>query len=122
MGWSVGERLGLLDRKLQASADRPSGGEVGDEGEYSLSRYRVQEAVPVRGDPPANLGQGWIVVRIETSAPILLSERPWCPNGSSAIQFHAVTQDPQYTSYGQRQELDMRSMSELVQQTVPQQS
>ncbi len=33
--WSVGERLGLLGRQLQASPDRPGGGEVGDEGEYS---------------------------------------------------------------------------------------
>jgi hypothetical protein len=33
--WSVGQRLGLLSRKLQTAADRPGGGKVGDEGEYS---------------------------------------------------------------------------------------
>ena len=33
--WSVGERLGFLSRKLQTAADRPGGGKVGDEGEYS---------------------------------------------------------------------------------------
>jgi hypothetical protein len=33
MRWSVGERLRLLGRQLQAPSDRPSGGEVGDEGE-----------------------------------------------------------------------------------------
>lgn len=33
MRWRVGERLGLLGRKLQTPADRPGGGEVGDERE-----------------------------------------------------------------------------------------
>ena len=33
VGWRVSQRLGLLSRKLQAPADRPGGGEVGDEGE-----------------------------------------------------------------------------------------
>ena len=35
MRWSVGKRFGLLGWQLQASADRPGSGKVGDEGEYS---------------------------------------------------------------------------------------
>ena len=78
-----------------------------------LSRYRVQEVVPVEGEAPANLAQGWSVVRIETSVPISLPEESSSPGGFSVIQFHGVTQHLQYTSDAQRQELDGRSISEL---------
>lgn len=78
-----------------------------------LSRYRVQEVIPVRGESPANLAQGWSVVRIETLVPISLPEEALSPSGSPVIQFHGVTQHLQYTSGAQRQELDGRSVSEL---------
>lgn len=78
-----------------------------------LSRYRVQEVVPVRGEVPANLARGWSVVRIETSAPISVPEESLSPTNSSVLQFHGVTQHLQYTSDAQRQELDGRSVSEL---------
>ena len=78
-----------------------------------LSRYRVQEVVPVRGEALASLGQGWSVVRIETSVPISLPEESLSPSGSSVVRFHGVTQHLQYTSDAQRQELDRRSISEL---------
>lgn len=77
-----------------------------------LSRYRVQEVVPVRGEVPANLASGWIVVRIETSVPISLPDQSLSPN-SSSVQLQGVTQDLQYTSDAQRQELDARSVSKL---------
>ena len=78
-----------------------------------LSRYHVQEVVPVRGEAPANLAQGWSVVCIETSVPISIPVKSLFPSGSSVIQFHGVTQHLQYTSDAQRQELDRRSISEL---------
>ena len=78
-----------------------------------LSRYHVQEVVPVRGEAPANLAHGWSVVRIETSVPISIPVKSLFPSSSSVVQFHGVTQHLQYTSDAQRQELDRRSISEL---------
>ena len=76
-----------------------------------LSRYRVRDVVAVRGEAPANLAQGWSVVRIEGSVPI--SEESFSPSVASVIQYHGVTQHLQYTSEAQRQELDGHSISEL---------
>ena len=66
--WSVGQRLGLLSRKLQTAADRPGGGKVGDEGEYSptVSRRSLERAVaqaPERRDLRALLTE--IVLALE---------------------------------------------------------
>ena len=76
-----------------------------------LSRYRVRDVVAVRGEAPANLAQGWSVVRIEGSVPI--SEESFSPGVASVIQYHGVTQHLQYTSDAQRQELDGLSIPEL---------
>jgi len=78
-----------------------------------LSHYRVQDVVPVRGEAPPDLPQGWRVVRMETSVPISLPEESLAPSGSSVTQFHGVTQHLEYTSDAQRRELDGRSISEL---------
>ena len=78
-----------------------------------LSRYRVQQVVPVRGKAPTSLSQGWSAVRIESSVPISLPEESLAPNASSVILLHGVTQHLQYTSDAQRQELNRRSISEL---------
>ena len=79
-----------------------------------LSHYRVREVVPVRGEAPINLAQGWSVMRIETSVPpISLSEESLSPSNSPVIQFHGVTQNLHYTNDAQRQELNRRSRSEL---------
>ena len=47
MRWSMGKRFGLLGWQLQASADRPGSGKVGDEGEYShlSTTERAQQGV-----------------------------------------------------------------------------
>ncbi|MFQ5968954.1 MAG: twin-arginine translocation signal domain-containing protein [Nitrososphaerales archaeon] len=81
-----------------------------DEG-GRLDRYRVREVVPVRGEVPADLAQGWSAVQIETSVPISLSEESLSSVGSSVIQFYGVTQNLHYTSDAQRQELTRRSRS-----------
>ena len=78
-----------------------------------LTHYRVQGVVPVRGEPPVSLAQGWSVVRMETSLPKSLPEESFSPSGYSVIQFQGVMQHLQYTSDAQRQELDGRSISEL---------
>ena len=77
-----------------------------------LSRYRVRDVVAVRGEAPANLMEGWSVVRIETSAPISLPEKSFSPSLASVIQYRGVTQHLQYTSDAQRQELDEHSIAE----------
>jgi hypothetical protein len=84
---------------------------IGQNG--SLSHFRVRNVVPVRGQTPINLAQGWNVVRIETLLPPSLSEEPLSPSDSSVIQFHGVRQNLHYTSEAQRQELDRHSRSEL---------
>ena len=47
MRWSVGKRFGLLGWQLQASADRPCSGEVGDEGKdpHLSTTERAQQGV-----------------------------------------------------------------------------
>ncbi len=77
-----------------------------------LNRYRVREVVPVRGEAPTNIMQGWSVMRIETLIPPLLSSES-LSNGSPAIQFHGVRQNLHYTSEAERQELSKRSLPEL---------
>ena len=76
-----------------------------------LSHYSVREVVPVAGEAPTNIAQGWNVMRIETPIPISISEEPSSP--SSVIQFYGVTQNLHYTSDAQRQELTKRSRPEL---------
>ena len=55
--WSVGKRLWLLGRQLQTPADRPGGGEVGDEGEdfHISATERAQQGVDLI-DPSDQLG------------------------------------------------------------------
>ncbi len=74
------------------------------------SHYRVRKVVPVLGEAPTNIANGWNVVRVETSLPISI-EQPSSP--SQVIQFYGVTQNLHYTSNAQRQELDRHSRPEL---------
>lgn len=78
-----------------------------------LSHYRVQDVISVRGGTPADLGASWTMLRLETAMPITRSEPAWAPSTSSIIQFQGVMEHLQYTSQGQRQELDRRSAGEL---------
>ncbi len=78
-----------------------------------LNRYAVRKVVPVLGEAPANIAQGWSIVRIEASVPISLLQESPSPSDSPVIQFNGVTQNLHYTSDAQRQELDRRSISEL---------
>lgn len=82
-------------------------------GDRRLSRYDVQDVVPVRGQAPNHLTQGWSLARLESSVPISLPEESLAPSGPSVIQFHGVTQHLEYTSDAQRGELGGRSISEL---------
>ena len=77
-----------------------------------LSRYRIREIVPIRGNVP-KLERGWSAVRIETSTPIVLSEELSSRDGSSVMQFYGVTQHLHYTSDAQRQKLDKHSIPEI---------
>ena len=49
--WSMGKRFGFLGWQLQASADRPGGGEVGDEGRVFSSQHHrtAQQGVDLIG-------------------------------------------------------------------------
>ncbi|OLB35808.1 MAG: hypothetical protein AUF64_01915 [Chloroflexi bacterium 13_1_20CM_54_36] len=78
-----------------------------------LTHYRIREVLPVRGEAPVALVDGWRMVRIETPTPFSLSEDLLLPDGSSVLQFHGVTQHLQYTSQVQREELNEHSRPEL---------
>lgn len=78
-----------------------------------LTHYRIREVLPVRGEFPTALEDGWSMVRIETPTPFSLSEDLLLPESSSVLQFHGVTQHLQYTSQVVREELNDRSRAEL---------
>lgn len=78
-----------------------------------LSRYHVRRVVPVRDKAPANLAQGWSMVRLETEAPISLPQESSHASGSSVVEFEGVTEHLQYTSEAERQALNGRSIPEL---------
>ncbi len=78
-----------------------------------LTHYRIREVLPVRGEAPMTLVDGWSMVRIETPTLFSLSEDLLLPDSSSILQFHGVTQHPLYTSQVHREELNDRSHAEF---------
>ena len=73
-----------------------------------LNRYQVLDVVRVRGEVPYNLGKGWVMVRVES-----IREMVSHLGNTPSIIFRGVTQELQYTTAAQRQELDRHSRSEL---------
>src|SRR5437588_2247375 len=50
-----------------------------------LTHYRIREVLPVRGEAPVALVDGWRMVCIETPTPFSLSEDLLLPDGSSSF-------------------------------------
>jgi hypothetical protein len=75
-----------------------------------LNHYCIDEVVPVVGESPAELAQGWHVVRVESSAPVQLPENVI----GESILFPGMTQHLHYTSASQNQALAQRSRAELA--------
>ncbi len=78
-----------------------------------VSHYHVEDVVSVVGEAPVELVPGWRVVRVESEAPLQLSEESRSVGGGPFNTFRGVTEHFHYTSVTQRQELDARSHAEF---------
>ena len=110
--YSVKPPLYVWVRFIAASVETGLRALIADQ-QGTLSRYRVREVIPVLGEAPPALSEGWSVLRIESSVPISFSDKLLASRSSSVTQFIGVTQHLRYTSDTQREELDRRSLSEL---------
>lgn len=92
-----------------ATGDKTSvEGLAGGRGQ-SLTVYRVDKVVSVRGKSGVNIAPGATMVRVETASKL---PAPAGEKGPSLL-FHGVPQHLQYTSGEQRADLNKRSRSEL---------
>ena len=83
-----------------APADKSTVQRLAGDRESSLTPYRVDRVVPVRGAPGVTIEPGTTLVRLETGAK--LAKPP-------ALLFQGVPQHLQYTSGAQRADLNQRS-------------
>jgi hypothetical protein len=79
------------------------------ERKHSLSLYRVEKVVAVRGKVGVSLRPGSTVARVEAPAGL----HPGAPGKGPALLFKGVPQHLQYTTRAQRDDLARRSRPEL---------
>jgi hypothetical protein len=92
-----------------AAPDKAAVQSLFGEGKPSVTLYRVEKVVPVRGKPAVSLKAGSTVVRVETA-----SRLPALGGGNApTLLFHGVPQHLQYTTGKQRADLNKRSRPEL---------
>ena len=96
-----------------ASKDRHRLQQIAQQQGGRLNQYRVNEVIGVLGERPAGLASGWSAVRVESDAPIPLTEESLSGVASPIIAFRGVTQNLHYTSAAQRLDLDARSRVEF---------
>lgn len=99
--WTWGYFFSAADK---ASVEGLAGGR-----KQSLTVYRVDKVVAVRGKPGVKLDLGAILVRVETASklPLLSEPKP------AALLFQGVPQHLQYTTGAQRADLNKRSRAEV---------
>ena len=92
-----------------AAPDKASVQGLAGERKQSLSLYKVESVVAIRGKPGADIQAGSTIVRIETASrlPAIADA-----NGPKLL-FHGVPQHLEYTSRAQRDDLNQRSRAEL---------
>jgi Chlorite dismutase len=77
--------------------------------QQSLTLYRVDKIVSIRGKPAVNIAPGSKIVRVETA-----SRLPSTGAGKTpSLLFHGVPQHLQYTSQAQRDDLNRRARAEI---------
>jgi hypothetical protein len=91
-----------------AAKDKASVADLAGGRKQSLTVYRVEKVVAVRGKPGVSLGPGSTLVRMETPTRLALGETK-----TPALLFHGLPQHLEYTSGEQKADLDKRSRREL---------
>ena len=96
-----------------ASADKHLLHEIARRQNVNVSKYRIDAITRVIGKVPTEIAPGWGVVRIESNAPIQLSEEFQSSSKDRIITLRGVTENLHYTSETQRQELNASSREEF---------
>ena len=91
-----------------ASDDKAAVKGLFGEHKQSLTRYRIDNVVPIRGKAGVDLDTGSSFIRIESAAKL-----PALANATPKLLFQGVPQHLQYTSGEQRTDLTKRSRAEL---------
>jgi hypothetical protein len=92
-----------------ASADKAAVQKIAGDRKQSLSLYKIESVVSIRGKPGIDAKPGATIVRLEIAAklgPVAGAQAP-------ALLFRGVPQHLQYTSREQRDDLNKRSRTEL---------
>ena len=92
-----------------AAPDKASVQGLAGERKQSLSLYRVDKVVAVRGKPGVELAAGATLVRVETAAKL----PPLGAGAKASLLFQGVPQHLQYTTKAQRDDLTKRSRADL---------
>jgi Chlorite dismutase len=92
------------------AADKASVEGLAGKRKQSLTVYRVDKVVAVRGEPGVKLDPGATLVRVETASKLPLLQE----TKTAALLFQGVPQHLQYTTGAQRADLNKRSRSELL--------
>jgi hypothetical protein len=92
-----------------AAEDKASVQGLAGDRKQSLTLYRVDRIVAIKGKPGVDLAPGSKMVRVETA-----SKLPAISDAKSpSLLFHGVPQHLQYTSQAQRDDLNRRSRAEI---------
>jgi hypothetical protein len=92
-----------------AGPDKASVAKLFGERKQSLSVYKVESLVAVRGKPGLDIKPGSTIIRVETAAKLPAVAETKTP----ALLLHGVPQHLHYTSKEQRDDLAKRSRAEL---------
>jgi Chlorite dismutase len=92
-----------------AAPDKASVQGLAGERKQSLSLYKVESVVAIRGKPGVEIKPGSTIVRVETASRLPAIADAKAPK----LLFHGVPQHLEYTSRAQRDDLNKRSRAEL---------
>jgi hypothetical protein len=92
-----------------AAPDKAAVQNLAGERKQSLSLYRVDKVVAIRGKPGVELAPGATIVRVETAAKLPLPGK----GAKGTLLFQGVPQHLQYTTRAQRADLAKHSRADL---------